>query len=204
MHITRKLLLHLAHLIGYARAFNNTNAQLDEIQRRHFNDAGADILIVRDPFVDYRLSADAAREEICALCHVDSPSELFAELEQCNDTDELAIEDEDWLFTTMHDALTYYQERHLFFMLESEYEADLITHLGTQGKARFDADVHALLNKHLMCGNADSSIRMIKEFLIQHGHPYVDPPPPYREKYNQRFAVMHASIRASVQQTLSE
>ncbi|OUV22087.1 MAG: hypothetical protein CBC55_04645 [Gammaproteobacteria bacterium TMED95] len=204
MEVNKKTLLSAAHIIDYALAFNETNSQLAAIQTRHFQEAGKDILTVRDPFTAY----ESAKEDQCWLleiCDIENSKALIGALNDSASEDAFVdVEDKSRLFRLMSEAITRYNERHLYFMLEHEYEEDLIGALGVKGYNALRAELNAYLNKHLICGNADSSIRRVKALLEDNGAAYTKPSAPYMQKHDARFADMHARIRASFKKSVKE
>jgi hypothetical protein len=196
--IPEYLLLRLAHLVDYGLAFNKVNTALDEIHRHHFEKAGGDILDVRDPITDYSEEGVSIRNTIAKLVGVDSPNALFDALRNCDEKgDKTYLVDKEWFIRSTHRAITRYGERSVFWMLENEYDVDLQRILGEQGHLAFKVDVNASLNEHLVCGNADCSIRNLKNKCSALGSPYVKPQAPYLEKHNERFRAMFEAIRAS-------
>lgn len=197
MEVEKNILLSAAHIIDYALSFNETNGQLDEIQRRHFQEAGKDILVIRDPFTSYETAKDDMGW-LYEICRVENSRDLIQALNDPTSEKVLVdVDDNTRLFRLMSESITRYDERHLFFMLEHEYEEDLISTLGAKGYYALRAELNAYLNKHLICGNADGSIRRVKTFLEKNNVAYKRPPAPYMQKHDERFAYMIAQIKAS-------
>ena len=204
MDVSKRTLLSLLHTLNYAIAFNEVNSQLNDIQSQHFEDAGLNVLDVRDPFTVYSQGKED-RLWLSLLCNVKSEREAVEQLNKQGVEDEvISVPDETRLLQAMRDSITRYNERHLFFMLESEYDDDLRSMLGETGALAFKADINALLNRHLVCGNADRSIKLIKQFLSEKGAPYTKPEHPYMAKHDARFAEMYARIRESIAKMTAE
>lgn len=199
MQVTRKTVLNLIHLIDYGIAFNRVNAMLDETQRMHFNAIGSDILEFRDPFVLYQDGVDAI-SQLMKLCGLNDNASFIHALRSLTDDDNssIQIDSETWFFETACNAITRYEERCVFYMIEHEYENDLALTLGAEKAREFNAAMHAILNKHLVCGEADSAKKEIKAFLHDRGCPYQKPGSPYMSKYDARFAEMMRAIREAV------
>jgi hypothetical protein len=198
--VSKHLLLSVVHTLNYSIAFNEVNAALNDIQTRNFEQAGQNILDFRDPYTE----DTQGRQDLhwlLELCQVNNDNEAIQLLRDDDSKKVLiAVDDETRLVSAMHNAITRYNERHCFFMLEPEYETDLIRTLGKEGASTLRAEIHALLNKRMTCGNADSSIKDIKRFLDDNKRPYEKPGYPYLAKHDARFAEMYARIRESVNQ----
>jgi hypothetical protein len=199
MRVKRDKLLHLLHLVNYGIAFNEVNQQLDEIQTRHFTAAGKDILGIRDKFVPYD-EGKLAEQRLLVLCELSSANERFEAFNDVTRAHENIDVSDDWLIKTIKNSITRYGERHCFFMLEYEYKNDLVNSLGMEGERVFTEAVQAFLHDHLICGQADESIKEAKALLSALGHDYKTPPPPYLEKHTCRFSEMNAAIKRSFQQ----
>jgi hypothetical protein len=187
MFVKKKSLLALLHIINYAKAFNEFNAKLDASQKNHFGLAGKNIEDLRDPFVLYSQADSVTAEllELTGLQHInDSVKELNAKAPSLND--EISVNTK-WFAQIASEAITFYDERTLFFMTCGEYRTDLIRALGKLGYESFHEDMLELLD-HMISGNADQSIREVKSDLEEAGSPYARPPAPYREKEQARYS----------------
>lgn len=198
MLIRKKVLCDLIHLISFSLAFNRLNAMLNKAQTSHFERAGKDILSIRDPFIPYTEGAKA-QQTILALCGASTLQEMYS-LHQQDDT-LILIDDPEWVIDTIQQAIRFYKERHLFFMLDTEYDDDLNLALGEEGATSFKGALHEILNKHLVCGCADDSVSSLIYFLQSQGKTYTPPPAPYMEKHTARFAEFIAMVRASLAKT---
>lgn len=204
MDVSKRTLLSLLHTLNYAIAFNEVNSQLNDIQTQHFENAGLNILDVRDPFTNYSQGKED-RLWLSLLCNVKSEREAVEQLNKQGIEDELvSVPDKERLLQAMRESITRYDERHLFFMLESEYDEDLRSMLGEAGALALKAEINTLLNHHLVCGNADRSIKLMKQFLSDQGAPYARPEHPYMAKHDARFAEMYARIRESIARMTAE
>lgn len=198
MVVTRDTLLSLAHLINYGIGFNTVNALLDIEQRKHFERVGQNILNIRDPFVPYD-DGKVALDYIFSLCEITDLNHLYQVIKEKtaeeHRKDNIENIDEAWFCQTVHHAITRYEERCMFFMLEHEYDADLQDMLGHDGAQAFKEGIGAILNKKMVCGNADHAKSTLMSLLSELGDPYKAPGPPYREKHDTRFAVFRAMLR---------
>lgn len=187
--VSADLLISLFHVIDYGVGFNACNTELDRRQQEVFESYGKDVLTLRDPITQYdRAPADV--QQICTLLGTDSEKQLKPMLRQ-PPTHTVVVNDFRWLVDAVNEAITRYRERTSYFMLEHEYQTDLVRELGETGAEVFTSIMHDTLNEHLVCGNADRSIRELHQWLTSIGAPYTQPPPPYREKHDIRFADMH-------------
>jgi hypothetical protein len=210
MKISIRQLLELAHIVNYGLAFSRVNAMLDTAQREHFDAASKNILDMRDELTPYD-SGILARIALYKQCNIDDEQDLYRTLKHMDSqADTLDVRPDDinidkgWFILTAKEAITRYNERHAFFMLESEYEDDLIAALGEVGHKAFSASMHNILNTHLACGNADDAILLLKRKLIEYNDPYTRPLEPYMAKHNARFAAMHAMIKDMVKRSVQE
>lgn len=195
--VNQKTLLSLSHLIHFGLSFNNFNSKLDKLQKQHFNAVDKDVLIIRDPFTLYK-NAQSTQEKIWKICEVKNIHGVIDKLNSSPGNNFIEV-NQDWLISAMHDAVTRYRERYSFFMIEHEYHFDLIKELGEEVFKNYLSDSKALLGKHLVCGNADQSERIIKEYLEKSGFPYSKPSHPYMEKHDARFAHMKEIVRKAIE-----
>lgn len=200
--VQAQLLISLFHVIDYGVGFNECNAVLDRCQDEVFASYGKDILSMRDPITVYE-RAGTDIQQICTILGVDDIKQLKGMLRQ-PPLHDVSVPSLHWLVEAAHEAITRYRERNRYFMLENEYQADLIATLGETGAEVFASVVHDALNDHLVCGNADASIRALHDWLQSAGHPYAPPPPPYGEKHDARFAEMRARFAEYAKKRQSE
>lgn len=200
--IQAELLVSLFHVIDYGVGFNECNVALGHCQDEVFLSYGKDILSMRDPITAYE-RADTDLQQICTLLGAKDIKQLKGMLRQ-PPSHLVPVSDPRWLVEATHEAITRYRERTRYFMLENEYQADLITTLGETGAEVFSGVIHDFLNDHLVCGNADASIRALHTWLQSVGHPYTPPPPPYGEKHDIRFAAMHDRLAEFIQKRQGE
>jgi hypothetical protein len=200
--VQAELLVSLFHVIDYGVGFNECNVALGHCQDEVFSSYGKDILSMRDPITVYE-RANTDLQQICALLGAHDMKQLKGMLRQPPSHD-VSVPDLNWLVEASNEAITRYRERTRYFMLENEYRADLVTTLGETGAEVFSSVIHDFLNDHLVCGNADRSIRALYDWLQSVGHPYTPPPPPYGEKHDARFADMQARLAEFVKKRQGE
>lgn len=204
MEIKVTILLELLHVMNYAKGFNELNAKLDAIQTRHFSEVGLDVLMIRDPFVLYEEHAQLEKKAL-ALCGVDSIKSLYKNKELWSSDATVDVDLTDFpLFNIAYQAITLYNERTTFFMLDHSYQDDIIKHLGESKGRALIADLHEILGKEMVCGNADRGESTLRDFLSNNGKSYTQPPAPYLEKDTARFAEFREQIRLSAEQRKRE
>ena len=196
--IDKSILLNLFHLNSYAIAFNDVNQELDAIQQRHFLAAGKDVLSLRDEFVLYE-AGKHNQTKILELCGAKGENDIYQML-NLETQDTVLIDDWAWLISAINNAITYYNERYVFFMLDDEYADDLETTLGSTRKKAMLRELHNVLNKRLVCGSADDAKYALTSFLSEHGETYQKPQAPYLAKHDARFARFRQSIRDLIAQ----
>lgn len=191
------LLLSLAHYIHYGLSFNTFNGKLDALQKKHFALVNGDILSIRDPFSVYKGADEVLLKlyNICGLADIDGVLDVFNDRERRIQYYDV---DGEWLVEVMFEAVTRYKERNKFNMIEYQYHECLLKILGEDGFKGYLFDVKSLVGNGMICGNADQSGRVVKDFLVGYGAEYVVPPHPYMEKYDRRFAQMREEIRLAV------
>lgn len=194
IRVKRRLLLDLGQVVNYGLAFNALNVELDLEQKSHFEAAGKDILSIRDPITPYDDGRDV-EARIFTLCGVCDEAGLYKALRNDREDDtDVDVEDETWLFTAINNAITRYNERCSFFMVEHEYEDDLKAELGIEGAALFSLSLRKILMQRMITGNADFAISNLHSFLKEMRHPYKVPGTPYMEKNKARFAPFLATL----------
>ncbi len=186
LSVSRDTLLSLAHLVYYGLSFNRVNAQLDEIQSRHFIEAGKDISAIRDLFVPYD-DGKEAQQHLFSLCDAQDEHDVIRLLNDKDKHNPIIEIKQQWAIETINHAITRYNERCRFFMMEHEYEEDLIKHLGEAGAMSFKLEVKTFLGKKMVCGNACRAEREMRNLLDTLGSPYEKPPSPYMDKWKERF-----------------
>lgn len=193
--VPKRVLLELTVLISYGMAFNALNAELDAIQRKHFEQHGKSIDKLRDPFVPYD-TAEATQAALYAYCGITTQDEAFDWLNHNADDDSMVTVDREWVISAMHEAITRYGERHMFLMLDKTLQAQVRAYLGEAESAALYADLRALTQERLICGNADNSLLGVEHFLLQQGAAYTPPPHPYKAKLNALYADVRRHVAA--------
>lgn len=193
--VPKRVLLELTVLISYGMAFNALNAELDAIQRKHFEQHGKSIDDMRDPFVPYD-TAEATQNALYKHCGVTTQDEAFDWLNHNADDDSMVTVDREWVIAAMHEAITRYGERHMFLMLDKTLQAQVRAYLGEAESAELYAELRTLVQERLICGNADNSLLGVEHFLLQQGAAYTPPPHPYKAKLNALYADAHRYVEA--------
>lgn len=162
MNISVPNLCNLIHLMEYSKGFNDLNSKLNDIQTKYFNEAGKNILDLRDPFVFY--SDQKYLPDLLNLLNLKSIKDLYKNKEIWKS--ELTVNVSDFpIYEIIENAIIFYKQRIYFFMISTEEQKQFISLLGEEKGNALINEIDELINDEMVCGNADNAIKDLKLFL---------------------------------------